>query len=78
MVERSEGAAIMIKNIIIIVLSCLLYINWQRKLTYFSMVGALGYLLIKNGINFNSEDPEMLELQKKAIRKTIDFKTFFL
>ena len=68
----------MIKNIIIIVLSCLLYINWQRKLTYFSMVGALGYLLIKNGINFNSEDPEMLELQKKAIRKTIDFKTFFL
>lgn len=66
----------MIKNIIIIVLSCLLYINWAKKLTYFSMAGALGFLLIKNGIDLNSY--EMLELQKKAIRKTIDFKTFFL
>ena len=76
MVERPEGAAIMIKNIIIIVLSCLLYINWAKKLTYFSMAGALGFLLMKNGIDLNSY--EMLELQKKAIRKTIDFKTFFL
>ncbi len=66
----------MIKNIIIIVLSCLLYINWAKKLTYFSMAGALGFLLMKNGIDLNSY--EMLELQKKAIRKTIDFKTFFL
>ena len=66
----------MIKNIIIIVLSCLLYINWAKKLTYFSMAGALGFLLMKNGIYLNSY--EMLELQKKAIRKTIDFKTFFL
>ena len=66
----------MIKNIIIIVLSCLLYINWAKKLTYFSMAGALGFLLMKNGIDVNSY--EMLELQKKAIRKTIDFKTFFL
>ena len=76
MVERPEGAAIMIKNIIIIVLSCLMYINWAKKLTYFSMAGALGFLLMKNGIDLNSY--EMLELQKKAIRKTIDFKTFFL
>ena len=76
MVERHKGAAIMIKNIIIIVLSCLLYINWAKKLTYFSMAGALGFLLMKNGIDVNSY--EMLELQKKAIRKTIDFKTFFL
>lgn len=76
MVAEPEGAAIMIKNIIIIVLSCLLYINWAKKLTYFSMAGALGFLLMKNGINLNSY--EMLELQKKAIRKTIDFKTFFL
>ena len=76
MVERHKGAAIMIKNIIIIVLSCLLYINWAKKLTYFSMAGALGFLLMKNGIDLNSY--EMLELQKKAIRKTIDFKTFFL
>ena len=66
----------MIKNIIIIVLSCLMYINWAKKLTYFSMAGALGFLLMKNGIDLNSY--EMLELQKKAIRKTIDFKTFFL
>ena len=76
MVAEPKGAAIMIKNIIIIVLSCLLYINWAKKLTYFSMAGALGFLLMKNGINLNSY--EMLELQKKAIRKTIDFKTFFL
>lgn len=68
----------MIKNIIIIVLSCLLYINWQRKLTYFSMAGALGFLLMKNGIYFNFKNPEILKLQKEAIRKTIDFKTFFL
>ena len=76
MVERSEGAAIMIKNIIIIVLSCLLYINWKKKINYFSSTGAMAYLLIKNGIK--CEDHEMLELQKEAIRKTIDFKTFFL
>lgn len=68
----------MIKNIIIVALSCLLYINWARKLNYFSMAGALGYLLIKNGIDFNFESYEMLELRKKAIRKTIGFKTFFL
>ena len=78
MVERPKGAAIMIKNIIIIVLSCLLYINWKRKITYCSMAGALGFLLIKNGIDWNFKSYEMLELQKKAIRKTIDFKTFFL
>ena len=78
MVERPEGAAIMIKNIIIIVLSCLLYINWQRKINYFSMVGALSYLLLKNGINFTFEGHEMLELQKKAIRNTMSIKTFFL
>lgn len=68
----------MIKNIIIIVLSCLLYINWAKKLTYFSMAGALGFLLMKNGIDWNFKSYEMLELQKKAIRKIIDFKTFFL
>ena len=42
------------------------------------MAGALGFLLIKNGIDWNFKSYEMLELQKKAIRKTIDFKTFFL
>lgn len=78
MVAEPKGAEIMIKNIIIIVLSCLLYINWQRKLNYFSMVGALGYLLIKNGIYFSFKNPEILELQKDAIRKTMSLKTFFL
>jgi hypothetical protein len=42
------------------------------------MVGALGYLLLKNGINFTFEGHEMLELQKKAIRNTMSIKTFFL
>ena len=68
----------MIKNIIIIVLACLLYINWSRKLNYFSMAGALGYLLTKNGIYFSFKNPEILELQKKALLKITDFKTFFL
>lgn len=68
----------MIKNIIIVILSCLLFVNLQRKLTYFSMAGALGFLLMKNGIDCNFKSYEMVELQKKAIRKTIDFKTFFL
>ena len=78
MVAEHKGAALMIKNIIIIVLSCLLYINWQRKINYFSMVGALGYLLMKNGIYFSFKNPEILELQKKAIEKTMSIKTFFL
>ena len=78
MVAESEGTAIMIKNIIIIVLLLLLYINWSKKLYYFSTTGALGYLLVKNGIDFNLASYEMLELQKEAIRKTIGFKTFFL
>ena len=68
----------MIKNIIIIVLSCLLYINWVKKLAYFSIAAALSYLLTKNGINFNFEGNEMLELRKDAIRKTMSLKTFFL
>ena len=42
------------------------------------MVGALGYLLMKNGIYFSFKNPEILELQKKAIEKTMSIKTFFL
>ena len=66
----------MIKNIIIIVLLCLLYINWAKKLTYFSLATAMSCLLIKNGIE--NEDREILELQKEAITKITSFKIFFL
>ena len=68
----------MIKNIIIIILLCLLFINFQRKLTYYSLTGALMYLLLKNGIVINLNDKKIKELQKEALFKITDFKTFFL
>lgn len=68
----------MIKNFIIIILTCLLVINIQRKLSYYSLTGALIYMLLKKGIVINLNDEKIKELQKEALFKITDFKTFFL
>lgn len=68
----------MFKNIIIVVLSCLLYINWSRKIDYFTMAYAYLYLLMKNEINVIYDNREILALEKAIYHRLISFKTFFL